>query len=354
MAKKENKEHESENDEKDQGSRTPKVSRKVVYRWSVFSGFLGLSIILAELYLRSISGSPLPAIEEAGVSLLEIVGLSLFSGGVLILVLQIGDWTRYFEERLKNTVLKQAYLDSLDGDALSELQVKIMKAIYNTPDIDKEGSFLRYFQKNLSKYIKEPYRDNVKTEIEVCDPDDVGYWINDRITYSCRMVGGKIQGEVKWRPDDKEEFLEVENVEISITKNTSAKRLIAQASKVGDKYTIEREGTKKDIDVEQFVAEGLSAELADHQEDGLFVEAKSRYKMEWGKFCNWSMAHPTKNFYISIFYPKGWRLRFQPLLLHPEKVNKTSRDGFLSMEYNEWLLPFSGVFYSFTRTAAKL
>ena len=61
------------------------------------------------------------------------------------------------------------------------------------------------------------------------------------------------------------------------------------------------------------------------------------------------MAHPTKGIYFTIRYPENLNINFQTMLLHPKSVIKNSQNGFFSMQYDEWLLPNSGIVYSFSR-----
>ncbi len=328
---------------------TGKKEKKILHilrKLSVLSATLlvsmGLLIAIITLYNKPADFEKASDISKLIYNFFELLGFTIFTSGIFSFFLQLPDWQHYFEERLKNVVLEQEYLNSMDQETLSNLQIKTLKAYFHTSDIDKEGSFLNYFQDNLSKYISEPYRDNVKCEIVVEESDEPpGILISDRLTYACKMVGGKIQDTIKWKPDPGE-FLDIISVEMKVKNNP-----VLSMNKKDDEFVVKCNGTEKQVPRSEIEQKGLIFPLSNFSENGLYVELKSVYKMETGQFSNWSMAHPTKTFYMTISYPKEMKLRFQPMVSHPEKVIEDHREGFFSMQYNEWLLPNSGVVYSF-------
>jgi hypothetical protein len=303
---------------------------------------VGLIVVILTLYTESEINYKHDLI-DLGYSFFKLLGFTIFTSGIFTILLQLPDWQNYFENRLKKIVLEQDYLNSLDNSSLSALQTKTLKAFFRTSDIDKEGSFLNYFQENLNKYISEPFRDDVKTEICVVNENEDSYEIVDRITYRCRMVGGKIQSNVIWKPD-KDEFKKIFEVKVNIKKDKGILETKSNlTSDAEDKLFLDND----EIEESEIYKNGLLIDLKDYQEDMLFIEIISRYTISKESFCNWSMAHPTKNFYISINYPKNIVIRFQPLLLHPDKLIIHEAEGKYSLEYKEWLLPMSGVVYSF-------
>ncbi len=85
-------------------------------------------------------------------TLLELsksIGIAIICFGVFGILVDTKNWRDYFAERLKEIVIEQRYLDSMDLEALSDLQTKVMKAFFRDQSIDKEGSFLNYFKTNL-------------------------------------------------------------------------------------------------------------------------------------------------------------------------------------------------------------
>ena len=320
----------------------------ILRRVNIYLAFIlvlaGLVIAVVTLYNKPTDMTQLSDVGRLIYNFFELLGFTLFSSGIFSFFLQLPDWKNYFEERLKNIVLEQEYLNSLDSDSLSNLQIKTLKAYFKASDIDKEGSFLNYFQENLSQYIKEPYRDDVRAEMILLDEDTMGIWVSDRVIYNCRMVGNKIQEHIKWKPEP-DEFLEIESVEIRVKKKNSAFKTVLKMVNQNNVYIVNDSGEQLTLD--KIYQKGLIYPLHDYNEDGLIVELKSKYKITKEKFSTWVMAHPTKNFYLTIRYPEQWKIRFESLLLHPDKVIIDREKGFFSMQYNEWLLPNSGVVYSF-------
>ncbi len=271
----------------------------------------GLLIVFVTLYYKPENVGNISEITKLIFSFFELLGFTLFTSGIFTFFLQLPDWQKYFEERLKSIVLEQEYLNSLDSTSLSNLQVKTLKAYYHTSDIDKEGSFLKYFQDNISQYISKSYRENVQSEINFLKEEIDGYLISDRIIYNCRMIGGRIQERIDWQPD-KDEFIDVKSVSIRIKKCNSEFIEVSTLKNVNGKYEIDN---NPEISFEEFMSNGLSFDLENYQVDGLLVEIKAIYKIKKGIFCTWSMAHPTKNLNIAIHYPENFYVFFKHFYL---------------------------------------
>ena len=318
---------------------------KTVIVTSILTSFLGIICVLVKLYFTSKTKET--ANPNLLWSLTELVGLTLFTSGVFTIILQTNDWTNYFEDRLTELVMNQNYLNSLNEDQLQELQIKTIKAFYKNDTLDKEGSFLNYFQENLSNFIKEPYRDSVKSEIcvEGISPD--GFWIYDHLTYRCRKVGNSIQDSVKWITEG-DEYSDLKELKIWI-ENKNTKSELLSVKKIDTEYEVQEYPKKsKKCSLKELLGKKFTLSLKNHNEDNLLVTIESRYKIKAGNFSTWVMAHPTRGFYLTIRYPETLKLYFQTMLLHPESVLRNEQNGFFSMQYDEWLLPNSGVVYSFS------
>src|SRR2546427_11927107 len=79
----------------------------------------------------------------------------------------------------------------------------LFRSQFRNQAIDKEGSFLKYFESNLHRFISEPFREDVSAEVlmKPCD-DGTKLEVLDRVRYVCRSSGGRLQEKVVWRPDD--------------------------------------------------------------------------------------------------------------------------------------------------------
>lgn len=306
---------------------------------------IGLLIVFITLYFKPDNLDTTDEIEKLAFSFFELLGFTLFTSGIFTFLLQLPDWRKYFEERLQSIVLEQEYLNTLDGTSLSNLQVKTLKAYYHSSDIDKEGSFLKHFQDNISQFISKPFREDVISEINFIEEVVDGYILGDRMTYCCRMVDGKIQQSIDWQPEVNE-FIDIFDVTIKIRKNCESEfKKVKSFLKIEDKYFIDDQTQETNLD--DFFKNGISFPLKNYNEDKLDVEISAKYKIKKGIFCTWQMAHPTKKIFITIHYPESYYVFFQAFLPDDKRPIKSDGNGLYSMKYDEWLMPNSGIAFSF-------
>src|SRR5208282_3932437 len=94
----------------------------------------------------------------------------------------------------------------------------------------------------------------------------------------------------------------------------------------------------------------ISQPLSDYKGiDGLIVRLDSTYLVDAELFQYWQMAHPTKNFHLSLSFPKEFSLQLKPLVLNPELAQISISDGFAMVKYDTWMLPQSGVAWRFVK-----
>jgi len=254
---------------------------------------------------------------------------------VLNVLLDTKNWKEYFTNRLKEIVVDNDYLKTLDAEELEIIQTKLLKAQFKNHDIDKEGSFLNFFQLHLHHFISEPFREDVSTEVLMMDSEKGENFFNvsDKVRYVCRSSGGKIQEDIGWKPDEGE-FEEIKSLKITI------------------QYPASHEISGKRITLYEEVGEDLNKALAggvrkpiekEHAVDGLIVITESEYVVEKGKFQYWQMAHPTRNFDITITYPENKTIQFKTLVLEDNVSHITQSKGYLKFNYGTWSLPQSGM-----------
>ena len=320
---------------------------KTIVISSILIAIFGIFLVLIKLLCVSTSAKD--NITDIIWALIELIGLTIFTSSLFTLLMQTKDWTKYFEERLTKIVMNQNYLDNLNSDELQKLQVKTIKAFYKNDKLDKEGSFLNYFQENLANFIKEPYRDSVKSEICIEKVEDDGIWVYDHLTYRCRMVGDKIQDSVKWLTD-KGEYTDFLGLDIKIKDNSNTVTSLIKVEKDKSQFIIEKYKVEQPekCKLDSLFGRYFELSLDDFNEDNLLVDIESRYKVNKGNFTTWVMAHPTRGIYFTIKYPEQLTIHFQTMLLHREAIQINSQKGFFSMQYDEWLLPNSGIVYSFS------
>jgi hypothetical protein len=260
---------------------------------------------------------------------LTTLSVALMGLGFFGVLLDSKNWREYFGERLKEIVIDNSYLKTLDQTTLKQLQTSVLKAQFKNYQIDKDGSFLEYFHLHLHKFISEPYREDVSTEVLMATAEDGNdFLVTDKVRYVCRASGGKIQGTVKWKPDPTE-FKEVKSLFI----------------KVQYPANHEKGGIITKINVDQKkLNDGIDESLKEYEDvDGLVVITEAVYIVEIGKFQYWQMAHPTKNCDITITYPKEYNIQFKTLVLEDVVSQITEHDGYLKFSYGTWALPQSGL-----------
>jgi hypothetical protein len=301
-------------------------------RNGIFWIILGLALIFASLFFEVQSSTNTlvsHSFSETILKTLDVVGIALFAIGLLNILIETRDWREYFAKALREIVVEQSYLDSLDKEKLTLLQTNILKALFRDQLIDREGSFLNYFHLNLHKYIAEPYREDVVAEIIMVDAGD--YWnVVDKVTYVCRKSGGSIQPYILWHVD-KNEYSKVEGLKIFFKYP----------------YTHPKKGIDEPLyDGVPTLGDNIQLSLDKFSDvDGLIVVADEQYQVRKADFRYWVMAHPTKNFNVTIIYPPEHTLQVLPMVLSPELLLVTERPGYYSAKYDSWMLPESGVAY---------
>lgn len=273
--------------------------------------------------------------------LIQSLGIALIGFGLFGILVGTKNWREYFAERLKEVVLEQKFLETMDLDALRDLQTRVMKAFFRDQSIDREGSFLNYFQTNLLKFVSEPYREDVMSELELREVENDSFIMHDRIMYTCRKAGGILQKKVSWRPDPGE-FEDVVSLKISI-------KFPYNHPRKGEVEVLCEcpEGIHEGKNLEETM---VTCSLDKYKEvDQLIVIVESVYKIRPERFHYWQMAHPTKNFIFLITHPKEYTVQLKPLVLEPESVTVSQRDMSASVKCDSWMLPLSGLAYRFRK-----
>jgi hypothetical protein len=300
-------------------------------QWGVFWIAVGLVAIFAALFFETVYFDPShhePTFLGTCIKVLDVAGVGLLAIGVLNILVETRDWRDYFSKLLREIVVEQSYLDTLDKDKLTALQTNVLKALFRDQLIDREGSFLNYFHSNLHKYIAEPYREDVSSEISVTEYDANLWDVVDKVTYVCRKSTGTIQTNIVWQVEEGE-YESIQSLTIE------AQFPYTHADK--GKRELLHEGTPSP-------GEPITISLSKYaQIDGLIVTGTEKCRVLKKNFQHWTMAHPTKNFNITITYPPACTIQVKPLVLSPELLLITKRDGYYSAKYDSWMLPESGM-----------
>lgn len=304
---------------------------------------IGLLVaVAAVIWENEVTGQPgahSPYVKLA-TDLLALVGMTVFTMGALTILLETKSWKTYFENGLKDVVVKQDYLSKLSDEELRTLQMNSLKAFYRGDNLEREGSFLLYCGQKIHRYIGLPYREDVQDEIVVEEYDSAANVakVYEKLVYVCRKAGerGLIQPEVKWSPDE-DEYL---NNPAPVCKLSL--KYPEGHEKAGHEITEELKGPDFQLSL---TGKGLDTV------DGLVVTMELWYSVEPARLQNWYMGYPTKNFTLVIKYPEELTIQLKEFVSYPDLVQRTPKKGYFSLSYNMWLLPHqNGVAWHFLKS----
>ncbi|MBS7348806.1 MAG: hypothetical protein KIG95_01315, partial [Comamonas sp.] len=198
----------------------------------------------------------------------------------------------------------------------------------------KKKTHQRLLLWEVSVMQQRPFREDVSAEVLMTLSDDGAMLeVLDRVRYVCRSSGGQLQDKVVWKPDEGE-IDEVKSLSISIQFPPGHQ----SAGKKQELYKAES------MALDQLLTEGIEVSLADFQNvDSLVVFTEAKYIVKLGTLQYWTMAHPTKNFNITITYPVACEIQFKTLVLEDvvSQISKVQR--YLKFGYGIWTLPASGI-----------
>jgi hypothetical protein len=307
---------------------------KSIGLFSMLVFFIGaLGVVAAAYYAEAAAPTP-GTFSSAFASGLTTISVALIGYAIFSFALDTKHWREYFAERLKEVVIERDYLETLDYEALKDLQTRTLKAQFRNQAIDKEGSFLKYFESNLHRFISEPFREDVSAEVLMhLSADGEKLEVCDRVRYVCRSSGGQLQDKVVWKPDDGE-FEVVKSLSVSV-------QYPPGHPSAGKKQELfKADGSK----LAQQLEEGIEVSLAEYKDvDSLVVFTDAEYSVKLGKLQYWTMAHPTKNFDITITYPAAYEIQFKTLVLEDVVSQISKIPGYLKFGYGVWALPASGI-----------
>ncbi len=205
---------------------------------------------------------------EPAAELLESLGVAAIVFGIFNIIIGLPDWSRYFEERLQNIVLDAGYLKSLSPEQLRSLQRRLIKAAFNNEALDKEGSFLEYFDRYIHSYLGRPYREKVQAVITYeADENEDLFFVHDYVSYVLREIGGRIQDRVIWN-NDPDEMEKVYSVRVAV-------KFPEGHPEPGGTRVIHEIGEKEATAQREIL---VNCDLKDYRNiDGLLVQVESTY-----------------------------------------------------------------------------
>lgn len=309
--------------------------------WGIIILLIGIIITIISLVIDS-TPDQLTHILHVVIKLLEHLGIALIVIGFAGIILDFRDWKNYFQERLADIIVDKNYLVTLDKTELIALQVATLKAFFATDDIDREGSFLNYFQSKIHNLIGSPYRESVNMTIIVEEIDESTFKITEQITYVCRKVGDQIQDAIVWGLDEIEDT-SITDVKFKIK---CPDDYISQCASKCDQH--DTCGSLIQLPSEAVNDHIFKVDLELYKNiDRLQVAVEAAYTTAKMSFYTIGMAHPTKGFSLTVIFPETLRIRLDTYGLQQNYIYKRENKGTLTLGYNSWILPDNGVAYGF-------
>jgi len=291
----------------------------------------GLSVLVWTAYRFDRSPTTgewtLPAGELA-----QHLGVAAIVFGVFNIIIGLPDWSRYFEKRLQKIVLDYGYLKSLSPEQLRALQRRLVKATFHSDSVDREGSFLDYFDRHLHKYLGQAYRERVRG-VMTYDEDGDFFFVHDFVTYVVRESGGVIQERVIWR-NDADEMARVYSVRVAIR--------FPEGHKRAGECVVLKTIDEKDATANRELLVDCPL-TAFKRVDRLIVDVESTYRVKKSRFQHWTMPCSTRDFNLTINHPPNYDVVFASFVHNPELTKQEALPGLFHFECESWMLANSGV-----------
>ncbi|MCL2709265.1 MAG: hypothetical protein FWE95_00155 [Planctomycetaceae bacterium] len=130
--------------------------------------------------------------------LCSALGIAFFGLGFLSVFQESKWWGRYFENRIKNLVIKHDYIQWLPNHILEKIQRQFYARFAGREDIGERGGFLDYFNSSLMRYMAEPSRERVRRVEELIDATNNMGLMKTTWEYRCRKGKNGIQNSVNY------------------------------------------------------------------------------------------------------------------------------------------------------------
>jgi hypothetical protein len=284
-----------------------------------------------------------------GLKLLDEIGIALFLLGAVVIMLEFPDWKNYFQQQIVNIIVEQAYLKKMSSEDLIRLQTNALIAFFKTPDIDRNESFLHFFQSRIHKYIGDPYREDVRELISLTyvtgRTDQVQ--VEETMSYRCRKVGDRIQDEVKWVEQGLTQMRQMElgthDLEILVPPEAFTEEFKRAHPNVTKARTVFKSADTPPTLSSPTAGKGFLYSLKDYEGlDGLHIKTHVKYTMPTNMPFTWTMANPTKGITGTIAYPADLELVTNMFGVTEEDVNRVDKTGVCQIDYDSWLLTDTG------------
>ena len=252
---------------------------------------------------------------------LKDLGIAIFIFGLFNILVDLPEWKQYFEERIKQILIQQEYLDELDKDVLRQLETNVLKARFHSAALEERGSLHNFVRDHVQRFLPLPYFDNAHAEVIYESTSPGALLVTDRVSYTCRAVDGKVERNVQWRGAPSA-FREVRGIRFEGTYPAG------HADEGTTDILAEAEAGKRE----------LIHRLADeHAIDGIRIVLTATYVIDEHKMQYWELERPVKGVEVTLKFPEQYTPAFVGFL-PVENPPPTVRPGYFHFCYLDWSL----------------
>jgi hypothetical protein len=264
---------------------------------------------------------------ETLIEMLKVAGSTLIITGLISIVIDLGHWRNYFEERLRDIVVDQKYLHALEPVALDELHAKLLKAQFRGLNTEGPDSILTHFH-DLQKYLAAPYRESMFSYINI-KGEGSDWTVADKVDFIWCKNGNAIQKVVSWIPDESQLLTQVRITARLPTDRAETLLFEYKSDMAADPEKLKELGTG--------VSLGKFAE-----NDRVHVSIDAAYKLRYFPVISWWMIHPTHRFDITI-QTENYKVDTELFMPQENQVIRSAGRDFMQLHYDGWLFPYNGL-----------
>jgi hypothetical protein len=191
--------------------------------------------------------------------------------------------------------------------------------------------------KNVLNLSKQPYRENVVANVEYKYTDD-GQFLHviDAVSYKCRAVNGSINKRIIWSvyPTELNDF---KKISIRIKRPNGEEKEVLQIDDFTGYYS--EEGFKFEYEITE-----------EWNVDNLLTIIETVYLIPVDHLISWEMPELTYGFTLTMTFPANLNIFFIPYMLVESDSNHTTREGFFSYKFYNWVIPNEGLVWQFKKS----
>ena len=193
-----------------------------------------------------------------------------------------------------------------------------------------------FITENIAGLLKKPYRENLEARV-VYNFARGGEFlkVQDKVSYKCRMVNGSITKKIVWSVHESElnDFIKIS---INIQKPDGTNVTVLKEKDFNGKIS------DHEYKFEHVIGDEWNI-------DNLLVVVEAFYYVPADHFVSWEMPELTYQFTLTMIFPKKLELFYVPYMLKYRDRDVTTRAGFSSYKFFNWLLPNEGLTWQFRK-----